>query len=404
MHKFLPNKEIAKRFSPTKLKNFISSEASGGLILMAVAAIALIVANSPFSPVYFSILSLKIAGMSVHHWINDGLMALFFLLIGLEVKRELLEGELSTWPARLLPGFAALAGMIFPALIYAGMNWNSIGLRGWAIPAATDIAFALGVLALLGSRVPLSLKVFLTAVAIIDDLGAIIIIALFYTNEIVLVYLALALLGLFILTALNKSGIKLLSPYLLIGAGIWWFLLQSGVHATLAGVAVALTIPLSQNGSEEKSALYKLEHAIYPWIAFAVIPIFGFTNAGVSFTGLNFTDAFGTIPLGITLGLFLGKQLGIFSAVWIAVKLGYANLPDQSNWWQIYGVAILCGIGFTMSLFIGELSFGNHAHLTDTVKIGIFSGSFLSAIIGWIILRITSNNHKNIANNPTYLR
>jgi NhaA family Na+:H+ antiporter len=373
------------------LRAFISSEASGGIVLMAAAALALVVANSPLSASYFAVLETYVAGLSVLHWVNDGLMALFFLLVGLEVKRELVDGQLSTWERRILPGAAAAAGMAVPALIFAAVNWGDpLALRGWAIPAATDIAFALAVLALVGSRAPVSLKVFLTAVAIIDDLGAIVIIALFYTAELALPALGAALAGLGVLVILNRRGVTALWPYLLTGLLIWWLVLQSGVHATLAGVAVALTIPLRPSPArpdDAASPLHRLEHKLHSPVAFAVVPIFGFANAGLSFEGLSAGNLIQPLPLGIALGLFLGKQLGIFGTVWVLVKLNLADVPANATWRQVYGVSLLCGIGFTMSLFIGGLAFDGAGHLSDHVKIGVLSGSILSALTGYALLR-----------------
>ena len=377
-----------RRFSI--IRDFLSNQAAGGFVLIAAAALALVVANSGLADAYFALLEAHVGGLSILHWVNDALMALFFLLVGLEIKREMLDGELSTWERRALPGLAAAAGMAAPALIYVAFNTGDAqALRGWAIPAATDIAFALGVLALLGKRVPASLKVFLTALAILDDMGAIAIIALFYTEQLALLPLGLALAGLGLLFALNKAGVMRLSPYLLIGALIWFAVLKSGVHATLAGVAVAMTIPLrpARGAPDDPSSpLHRLEHALQPWVAFAIVPIFGFANAGVSFAGLSPAVLTGSVPLGIAMGLFLGKQLGIAAAAWIAVRLGWASLPADANWRQFYGVAILCGIGFTMSLFIGALAFGEASRLGDAVKIGVLAGSLLSALVGYVLL------------------
>lgn len=378
----------ARRFSV--IRDFLSNQAAGGFVLIAAATLALIVANSPLAESYFALLDSYIAGLSVLHWVNDALMALFFLLVGLEIKREVLDGELATWERRALPGITAAAGMAVPALIYVAFNTgDSFALRGWAIPAATDIAFALGVLALLGRRVPGSLKVFLTALAILDDMGAIAIIALFYTEQLAILPLGLAFAGLATLFALNKAGITRLSPYLLIGALVWFAVLKSGVHATLAGVAVAMTIPLRAAwGAPDNpdSPLHRLEHGLQPWVAFAIVPIFGFANAGVSFAGLSPTAVTGPVPLGIAFGLFLGKQLGIAAAAWAAIRLRWADLPADASWRQFYGVAILCGIGFTMSLFIGGLAFGEGSRLGDAVKIGVLAGSLLSAVAGYALL------------------
>jgi NhaA family Na+:H+ antiporter len=377
-----------RRFSV--IRNFLSNQAAGGFVLIAAAALALVVANSPLAQGYFQLLETYVGGLSVLHWVNDALMALFFLLVGLEIKREMLDGELSTWERRALPGITAAAGMAVPALIYVALNaGDGYALRGWAIPAATDIAFALGVLALAGRCVPASLKIFLTALAILDDMGAIAIIAVFYTEQLALLPIGLAFAGLALLFALNKAGITRLSPYLLIGGLVWFAVLKSGVHATLAGVAVAMTIPLRTAPAapdNPESPLHKLEHALQPWVAFVIVPIFGFANAGVSFAGLSPAALTAPVPLGIALGLFLGKQLGIAAAAWVAVRLRWADLPADASWRQFYGVAILCGIGFTMSLFIGALAFGEGSELGDAVKIGVLAGSLLSAVAGYALL------------------
>ena len=374
------------------LRKFLQSEAAGGLILMGTAALALIVANSPLAGVYFGTLHSYVFGLSVEHWINDGLMAVFFLLVGLEIKREMLDGQLATWPRRVLPGVAALGGMVFPALGYLAFNLgNAETVRGWAIPAATDIAFALGVLSLLGSRVPMSLKVFLTALAIIDDLGAVAIIALFYTADLSFPALGLAALILACLVGLNRFGIEKLWPYLVLGVVLWVAVLQSGIHATLAGVALALTIPLrpaTETAEDPHSPLHRLEHAIHPWVGYGVVPIFGFANAGVSFAGLDASVMLGPVPLGIAFGLFVGKQVGVFGIAWATVRLGFADMPDGATMPQLYGVALLCGIGFTMSLFIGGLAFAGSPTLSDAVKVGVLGGSIISGIGGWLVFRL----------------
>lgn len=373
------------------MRRFFDSEASGGILLMGVTVAALAIANSPLSEAYFGILKTYVLGLSVLHWINDGLMAVFFLLVGLEIKREFLDGQLSTWPRRVLPGIAALGGMVVPALVYTAVTWSDPALRaGWAIPAATDIAFALGVLTLLGPRVPASLKIFLTALAILDDLGAIVIIALFYTSGLALPMLGLAALCLVVLVLLNRFGTTSLVPYLAIGALLWFFVLKSGVHATLAGVALALTIPLQAEPKKtraEDSPLHRLEHWLQPWVAYGIIPIFGLANAGLSFAGLSLSSLVASLPLGVALGLFVGKQVGVYGSVWLAVRLGLADMPAGASRLQCYGVALLCGIGFTMSLFIDALAFGDRADLVDSAKIGVLAGSFLSAIAGFLILR-----------------
>lgn len=378
-----------RRFSA--LRNTLHNEASGGLVLMASAALALIVANSPLADSYFAALKAYLGPLSVLHWINDGLMAVFFLLVGLEIKRELLDGRLRTWPDRILPGVAALGGMAAPALVYVAVNWHSPDtLRGWAIPAATDIAFALGVLALLGSRVPISLKVFLTALAILDDLGAVLIIAAFYTAGLSLPMLGGAAVTLAVLYGLNKAGVSRLWPYLLLGVVLWLFVLKSGVHATIAGVLLALTIPLRLSigkPDDPTSPLHQLEHAVHPWSAFLVLPIFGFANAGVSLAGFSPHMLLDPVTLGVALGLLVGKQLGVFGFVLAAVQLGWAQRPARASWLQVYGVALLCGVGFTMSLFIGLLAFADRPDLEAETKIGVLAGSLICMAIGALVLR-----------------
>ncbi|MGE3866872.1 MAG: Na+/H+ antiporter NhaA [Hyphomonadaceae bacterium] len=370
------------------LRHFLESEAAGGLLLMGAAALALVVANSPAAPIYFEALHAKFAGLNIAHWVNDALMALFFLLVGLEIKRELGEGELRTWGQRALPGFAAAGGMAVPALIYLAIAGSDpAAAKGWAIPAATDIAFALGVLSLLGSRAPTSLKVLLTALAILDDLGAVLIIALFYTDGLALQPLAIALLILAALVALNLARVQHLAPYLILGAALWFFVLQSGVHATLAGVALAFAIPLRGKG-ENPAPLVTLEHALSPWVAFLVLPIFGFANAGVSLSGLQPSDLLSAPLLGAGLGLFLGKQIGVFAACWLAVRTGLGAKPEGASWTQLYGLALLCGVGFTMSLFINALAFAG-ATLQEEAKLGVIIGSLASGAAGWLVLRFT---------------
>lgn len=384
------------------LREIVATESAGGLVLMAAAVLALIVANTNLYELYDHTLHTYVGGfsyeargmdwkgLSVLHWINDGLMAIFFLLVGLEVKREMLDGQLATWERRILPGAAAVGGMVVPAIIFAVLNWGEPTLDGWAIPAATDIAFALGVLALLGSRVPASLKVFLTAVAIIDDLGAIIIIALFYTAQLNVAPLVLAAALLGVLAFMNRRGVRTLWPYLLMGLVIWALMLVSGVHATLAGVAVALTIPMTPNPGHPdnpESPLHKLEHSIAPWVAFLIVPIFGFANAGLNFGGLELEMLGEPLVLGIILGLFIGKQIGVFTIVWILEKLNVVDYPANASVAQVYGVSLLCGIGFTMSLFIGNLAYAEPLYL-DEVKLGVLGGSLLSGVVGTIILVI----------------
>lgn len=376
--------------APSALRAFLGSEASGGTLLMLVAALALVVSNSPAAPAYFAALHSYVGGMSVLHWINDGLMAVFFLLIGLEVKRELIDGELSSWPRRVLPGLAAAGGMAVPALLYVALNaGNPETLRGWAVPAATDIAFALGVISLLGRRVPVSLKIFLTALAILDDLGAVAIIAVFYTSELSFVALGLAALVIAILAAMNRSGIVRLLPYLVLGLLLWVLVLKSGVHATLAGVALALTIPLKVSRGhpdDPGSPLHRLEHALQAPVAFLIVPIFGFANAGVSLAEVGFSHLLNPVTAGAAAGLFLGKQIGIFLTVWVSVRLAWADCPRDASWPQVYGVSLLCGIGFTMSLFIGLLAFPDSLVMQDSVKLGVLLGSLASAAAGALVL------------------
>jgi NhaA family Na+:H+ antiporter len=372
------------------LRNLLTHEASGGLILIASAAAALIVANSPATEFYSTTLAHDVLGTSVLHWIN-AVMALFFVLVGLEIKRELLDGHLATWHRRLLPGIAATGGMIAPALVYLALNTSSPeALRGWAIPAATDIAFSLGVLAILGSRVPVAIKVFLTALAIIDDLGAVIIIALFYGHDLSPLMLGAAGAVLAMLIALNCLGVTRLAAYLPLGLLLWLFVLQSGIHGTIAGVLFAITIPLQGSAGRPDSIaspLHRLEHALHPYVSFIVLPVFGFANAGVELTGIGITELMKPVTLGCVLGLFVGKQIGVFGSVWLAVRLGLAKRPAGTTWMQLYGTALLCGIGFTMSLFIGLLAFGDGNALQDQTKIGVLLGSLISAVAGWAVLR-----------------
>ncbi|TPJ82727.1 Na+/H+ antiporter NhaA [Mesorhizobium sp. B2-6-2] len=373
------------------LREFLDGEAAGGIILMMAAALALIVANSPLTETYFAVLHAYLGPLSVSHWINDGLMAVFFLLVGLEIKREMLDGQLSTWPRRVLPGIAAAGGMAVPAMVYVLINRdNAAAISGWAIPTATDIAFALGVLSLLGSRVPASLKVFLTALAIIDDLGAVIIIALFYTSGVSLAYLAAAFAVIALLVVLNRMRAMKLWPYLLLGALLWVLVLKSGVHATLAGVALALTIPLERSpgiGHDlEHSPLHRLEHGLHGLVPFLVIPIFGFANAGVSLGGLSLAALVEPLTLGVAAGLVLGKLVGVFGSSALAIRFGLADLPANAGWLHMLGISLLCGIGFTMSLFIGLLAFAGDPALQDAVKVGILAGSLIAALLGAAIL------------------
>jgi NhaA family Na+:H+ antiporter len=369
---------------------------------MGCSVLALLIANSPLSPAYFGMLATKFFGLSVHHWINDALMVLFFLLVGLEIKRELLVGQLRNWSDRALPGVAAAGGMIVPALIFVFVNiGNAQAMRGWAIPAATDIAFALGVLALFGSRIPVSLKIFLTTLAILDDLGAILIIAFFYTSEMSLPMLGFAGCILAALIVMNRIGVKFLSPYLALGLLLWLFVLKSGIHPTVAGVLLAFVIPLhhsSAQGDHETSPLQRLEHGLAPLSAFLVLPVFGFANAGVSLAGLG-TYVFDPVTIGVALGLLLGKQLGVFGSVWLVIKTGLAQRPPGASLVQIYGVAVLCGIGFTMSLFIGELAFAGMEQKETATKIGVLVGSGIAAVFGALVLLLTGRT-VTISNGP----
>lgn len=384
------------------LRRFLDNEASGGLVLMAVAALAIVVANSPLTEAYFHGLHAYIGPLSVQHWVNDALMALFFLLVGLEIKREMLDGQLSSWSRRVLPGAAAAGGMLFPALIYVGLNWsNPSALRGWAIPTATDIAFALGVISLFGSRVPSSLKIFLAALAIIDDLGAVIVIALFYTADLNLMALGGAAIVLAALYGLNRAKIAALWPYLALGLALWMLVFASGIHATLAGVMLALMIPLKLTpGAPEalprESPLHRLENGLHKPVAFVIVPIFGFANAGVSLAGVSWDLFAEPLTMGVATGLMLGKLIGVVGTVTLLVKLGLAQLPAKASWGQMTGTALLCGIGFTMSLFIGLLAFDDPA-VQDRVKIGILIGSILSGVLGSALLAIFRRRGANLA-------
>ena len=380
-------------------KWFFKLEAASGLVLLFAAIIALLISNSIFSNSYFSILNEYLfigindfgLKLSVIHWINDGLMAIFFFFVTLEIKREFLQGELSNIKQALLPIIAAVGGMLVPALFYIFINLGDTEtLNGWAIPSATDIAFSLGVLSLLGKRVPLSLKVFLTALAIIDDLGAIVIIALFYSGDLSIKYLSLMLLAFIFLLLLNKFNIRKFLPYLVIGLFLWDFTHNSGIHATIAGVLLAMTIP-HRKKEKDFSLLVKVEHAISPYVAFGIMPLFAFANAGVSLEGLSISSLLDKVPLGIVLGLFLGKQLGVFVFSYISIKLKIAQMPNNSNWYNFYGVGVLTGIGFTMSLFVGNLAFVENMQYMDGVKIGVLTGSLLSTLFGYFLILLTPN-------------
>ena len=379
-------------------KYFFKLEAASGLVLLFAAILALIISNGDFSEYYFStlekyiILGTKEFGLklSVLHWINDVLMAIFFFFVSLEIKREFLQGELSNPKQALLPIIGAVGGMVVPALFYIFINYSdNTTLAGWAIPSATDIAFSLGVLSLLGKRVPISLKVFLTALAIIDDLGAIVIIAFFYSGNIDVIYLVLMLLALILLIGFNKFKIKSFLPFLIVGIFLWDFTHQSGIHATIAGVLLALTIPHNIKKNKQ-SMLLKLEHSLSPYVAFGIMPIFAFANAGVSLDGLTFASLLNPVPLGIVLGLFFGKQIGVFVLSYVSVKLKFADKPTNSTWPAFYAVSILTGIGFTMSLFVGNLAFANNMEYIDGVKIGVLAGSLLSTLFGYFLLLLFS--------------
>ena len=380
------------------IREFIKLESAGGIILFTLAVLALILDNSPLSTYYQAFFNAEI-GFHIADftltkplimWINEGLMAIFFFLVGLEVKRELFEGELNSLAKISLPGFAALGGMVVPAIIYISLNWGDhVAMRGWAIPTATDIAFSLAILALLGKRVPVSLKIFLTALAIFDDIGAIIIIAIFYTVDITEQSLLFAGICLVVLFALNRLRVRSLIPYIMVGILLWFFVLESGVHATLAGVALAFAIPLRDPQNPERSPLRELEQSLHPWVVFAVLPLFSFANAGVSFSGLHLHDLVSGVPLGIILGLFIGKQIGIFLATWLAVRCKIVRMPSDGTWTSIYGIALICGVGFTMSLFIGGLAFDSMSNQSYAVlvRFGVLVGSMLSGILGYLLLR-----------------
>lgn len=373
------------------IRSFFKTEAAGGVLLVMAAIAAMLIANSPVNELYQHALHAYVFGMSLSHWVNDGLMAIFFLLIGLEVKRELIEGSLKSKEQALFPAIAALGGMLAPALVYTWFNSaDPTASQGWAIPAATDIAFALGIMALLGNRVPVSLKAFLLALAIIDDLGVIIIIALFYTSELSSFALAMGLLTAGGLYLLNRYRVTSLVPYLILGAILWFAVLQSGIHATLAGVMIGFAIPLKGKQATSPSPLKRLEHWLHPWSTFAILPLFAFVNAGISLEGISLAGLTSTLPVGVALGLFVGKPLGIFTFSWISVKLGMTKLPEGIDTRHIFAVSVLCGIGFTMSIFISSLAFG-HAHLIldNYARLGILIGSTAAALAGYIMLRAT---------------
>lgn len=385
-------------------REMISHDAAGGVLLILAAAFALILANSPASIFYDGFLNIPVTlqfgdfiiAKPLLLWINDGLMALFFFLVGLEVKREIIEGHLSSKEQIVLPGIAAIAGIAAPALVYFSLNHQDpIALKGWAIPSATDIAFALGIFSLFGKSLPITLKLFLLSVAIFDDIGAIIIIAVFYSQDLSTMSLTVALAGLVVLFFLNRFSIRHQSIYVIVGIIVWAAVLKSGVHATLAGFIVAWFIPINVRNEDGHPMLLHMEHGLQPWVAFMILPIFAFANAGVNLIGLSMNDVFNPITLGIAAGLFLGKQLGIFGACWLAIKMGLTKLPKDTTWSQLYGVCVLCGIGFTMSLFIGSLAFeGQSLEYHNNVKLGVLIGSILSAVLGAVIIK---KSQKNVA-------
>jgi Na+:H+ antiporter, NhaA family len=387
------------------IEEFFRLEAAGGVLLVMAAMVALLWANSPWHALYRDLLSVpvgvRVGALALDKplllWINDALMAIFFLLVGLEIKREVLQGELSSARQAALPCIAALGGVLGPALVYAAINWDDpVTLHGWAIPAATDIAFSLGVLALLGERAPSSLKIFLLALAIIDDLGAIVIIALFYTADLSVLSLGLAAVCIAALITLNLAGVRKIAPYVLVGIVLWVCVLKSGVHATLAGVAIGFAIPLRGASGDGDSPLRELEHMLHPWVTYGILPVFAFANAGVSLAGLSPSTILHPVTLGIALGLLVGKQVGVLASTWVAVRLGFGSVPSGATWLHLYGVALLTGIGFTMSLFIGTLAFqepGYHA----AVRIGVLSGSLICALAGYLVLRAAAGGGKTRA-------
>ena len=386
----------------SKIKEFLQLEAASGIMLFAAGVLAMIVANSSFDFIYHAFLDVPVAiqfgefiiAKPLLLWINDGLMAIFFFLIGLELKREFLAGELSESSRVALPVIAAVGGMIVPAGIYLFINWGDpVALKGWAIPSATDIAFALGVLALLGSRVPASLKVFLATLAIIDDMGAIVIIAIFYTAELSVLSLLIALVSIAVLYTFNRRGVISLAPYILVGIIFWAAVLKSGVHATLAGVITAFFIPFKVPEGETITQLEQLEHDLHPSVAYVILPLFAFANAGVSFEGIGLDALIHPVPLGVAAGLFFGKQIGVMLFSWVTIRLGFAKLPTGGTWVHLYGISLLCGIGFTMSLFIGTLAF-NQVGVENIVdeRLGILVGSFLSGLLGYLFLKFATKN------------
>lgn len=390
------------------LREFLRLESANGILLIIATVLAMVVVNSPAKPLYDMFLDLPVEvrigqlelAKPLLLWINDGLMAIFFLLIGLEIKREFLEGELSEPSRIVLPAIGAIGGMVIPALVYVLINFRDpIALSGWAIPAATDIAFALGILALLSPRIPASLKLFLLTLAIIDDLGAIIIIALFYSGDLSWISLLVAVGALLVLFWLNRRGVMEIAPYILLGIVLWVAVLKSGVHATLAGVLLAFFIPLRSQNESIESPLHKLEHDLHPSVVYGILPLFAFANTGISFQGLSLASLLNPIPLGIAIGLYFGKQIGVFGFVWLAIKLRLANLPDGANWLGLFGVATLCGVGFTMGLFVSSLAFEQvGTGLAIDNRLGILLGSLLAGVTGYLVLRYAFPKGKSIGN------
>ena len=391
---------LRRIFAPVRA--LFVSDASAGVLLILVAAAAMIAANSPFAGEYRDLFYGKLPWTPIeklkdlHYWINDGLMAIFFFVVGLEVKREIVSGQLSDPAARRLPMLAAAAGMAVPAIVYLAVSGGGAYSNGWAIPAATDIAFAMGVLGLLGSRVPASLRLFLLTVAIVDDIGAVVVIAVFYTKSLYTMWLVASIVVFGLLLALNRFRVSVFWPYILLAVVLWYCVLNSGVHATIAGVVAALTIPLRRR--DGNSMLEKLEHGLAPWSAYLVVPVFGFANAGVSLAGMGPEALLDALPIAIAAGLVIGKQVGIFSVVFLADKTGFAPRPENASWAEIWGVSILCGIGFTMSIFIGGLAFPDQPILIEEAKIGILTGSAISAVLGFIVLRLTTTHPEEECN------
>ncbi len=386
------------------LREFIQLESSGGIILFGMAMVAIIVANSPLAHYYTSLFDMPLAvqfgtlklSKPLLLWINDGFMAIFFMLVGLEIKREMIEGELNTMAKASLPAIAAVGGMVVPAFIYVYLNWGDpAAIKGWAIPTATDIAFSLGILAILGSRIPVSLKIFLTALAIFDDIGAILIIAIFYTKHVSLILLIVAGILVVVLWLLNRFRVTHFAAYFIVGTILWVCVLKSGVHATLAGIVIAFAIPLRHPRDLAKSPLRDLEHMLHPWVAYGILPLFAFANAGVSFKGLTLGEFFSPVPLGIALGLLVGKQVGIFGASMIGIKLKLARMPHGTSAMGIYGIGLIAGVGFTMSLFIGTLAFSPTGHYPALVRLGVIAGSLLSGLFGFLLLRFAYRKHNS---------